>query len=262
MPRFVTSDDVKIFYEVFGESGEPLLFIHPPLMGHVVFKYQRRLQSQYKVIFMDLRGHGHSSHSPDNDSLDRHVEDIHELIDHLDLPKATLVGYSAGGSLALQFALKYPDRVNRLILSGGFPKVDTWLLKQQYNMGILLMKMKKVDFLSGVLAWAHKVTPVDQKELFRYGKRADPKIVYDYYKDTLLYDCTDELSKLADIPILVLYGNRSFHINYHHKLFQDKLPNVNIAFIDGATHQLPIRFHEAFNHAVTHFLNRKPVYYR
>jgi len=119
-----------------------------------------------------------------------------------------------------------------------------------------------VNFLSGVLAWAHKVTSVDQMELSRYGKRADPKIVMDYYRDSLLYDCTDDLSRLSDIPILVLYGSRTFHINPHHKLFKDKLPNVKIAFVDKATHQLPIRFHEPFNHAITHFLKgiRKPVY--
>ena len=254
MPRFETSDGVKIFYEIHGTSGEPLLCIHPPLMGHVVFKYQRCLADNYRVILMDLRGHGHSSHFPEDDSLSRHVEDVRELIDHLALPKVTLIGYSAGGSIALHFALKYTDRLSGLILSGGYPKVDTWLLKIQYQIGIWLMERRKVRFLAQVLAWAHKVTETDQRELFRYGKRAHPNVVLNFYQNSLAFDCTDQLSKLSNVPILVVYGMWTFHINPHHRLFKDILPHAKIAFIDRATHQLPIRFYEPFNHVITDFL--------
>lgn len=257
MPRFSTSDDVKIFYEVLGEGGKPLLFIHPPLMGHVVFKYQRELENRHQVILMDLRGHGHSTHAPEVFSLERHVEDIRELIDHLKIPQVTLVGYSAGGSLALYFSLKYPERVSHLILSGGFPKVATWLLRQQFQVGIALMKKKKVTFLSRVLAWSHKVTAEDQTELFRIGTRAHPDVVLDLYQECLVYNCVGQLHQLANIPMLVLYGTKSHHTNAHAKWFEKYLPGAKIGFIDRGTHQLPTRFHEPFNHAISHFLRRK-----
>jgi pimeloyl-ACP methyl ester carboxylesterase len=259
LPRFVTSDDVKIFYEVFGKGGEPLLFIHPPLMGHVVFKYQRQLETQYQVILMDQRGHGHSTHTPEDYSFARHVEDIRELVDHLNLSKVTLVGYSAAGMLALDFALKYPNRVNHIIMSGGFPMVATWLLRMEFFAGISLMKKKKVTFLSKVLAWSHKVTIADQKELFRIGERANPDVVLELYEDYLAYNCVDDLHKLAHIPTLVVYGSRAYHTNPHAKYFENHLPSVKIAYVDRGSHQLPTKYHEPFNHAIVHFLQEKPA---
>ena len=240
---------------MFGENGEPLVFIHPPLMGHVVFKYQRHLQLNHQVVLYDMRGHGHSTYSPSRFTISRHLEDIRELLDHLHLSKATLVGYSAGGSLAMEFALRYPDRTSGLILSGGFPKVDTWLLKQEFNIGIALMKNQKVAFLSKVLALSHKMTATDKQELFRHGNKANPDVVLNFYVETLKYNCIYELKRLVNIPTLVLYGTRDFYINAHAKWFEKYLPTAKIVSIDRGTHQLPTRFHEPFNHAIAHFLH-------
>ncbi|MFC4619894.1 alpha/beta fold hydrolase [Camelliibacillus cellulosilyticus] len=256
MPRFETTDGVKLFYETFGDSGAPVIFIHPPLMGHVVFKYQRALADQCQVIMYDLRGHGHSDRHVKDTSFARHTEDLRELFDHLQIDRAVIVGYSAAGNHALDFAFRYPDRVKALILSGGFPKVDTWLLKQEFNIGIWLMKRRKTAFLSQVLALTHQVVKDDIKVLYDYGKKANPDVVLKLYEDCMGYDCTGDLGRLATLPILALYGTIDFPVHAHYKWFQTRVPSAQIVFIDKGTHQLPTRFHEPFNHAVRQFLTR------
>lgn len=254
MPRMETSDGVPLYYEIFGAAGDPILFIHPPLMGHVVFKHQRVLQTDYRVILYDLRGHGRSRGRGGEDALARHVDDLRELLDHLGLQSAHIVGYSAGGVIALDFALRYPEHVRTLILSGGFPKVSTWLLRRLFHAGIWLMKAGKTDFLARLLAFTHKTNEKDEQELRAYGKKADAAAVDRLYQDCLHYDCTAELQRLEHIPCLVLYGTRDGYIHAHHKWFRG-LANVRIVFIDKGTHQLPTRFHEPFNHAVRRFLS-------
>lgn len=252
-------DGITLYYEEKGGGNKPLIFIHPPLMGHVVFKYQYELSGEFRCFFYDLRGHGRSGyndtpHLQTEAILERHTNDLLELINHLDLKQVTLVGYSAAGMLALHFAINFPERVHSLILSGGFPKVDTWLLKQQFYVGIQLMRRNKRDFLAKGLALSHKLTLADFKELYQYGQKSRVLEVQALYEAYLQYDCTPALDSLTDIPILILYGSLSRHIRAHYSLFQSNLPTAKIVVIEKAFHELPTRSHLLFNHIVRQFL--------
>ncbi len=252
MPKFETSDGVKLFYESVGE-GEPLILVHPPLMGHVVFKYQKNLAENYRLIFLDLRGHGHSDRHVLDVSMSRLVEDLHELVEHLNIQKTALLGYSAGGAICQAFASHYPDRVSAMILSGGFMKVESLLLDLEFKLGMAMMKWKRRSFLSKVLAKSHANSPHDQQEMFDYGKKIDPGVVAAIYRECLAYDGTKEAWHLNDIPILLIYGSRSY-LKKHARSFLKELPNTRLAYIEQAKHQLPTRAFEPFNNLVSRFL--------
>lgn len=258
MPYFQLSDGVKIYYERFG-SGRPIVFIHPPLMGHVVFTYQRKLTEKYEVIFYDCRGHGQSTHIKPNNSIgtiQTHIDDLKKLIDYLEIKAPIIVGYSNGGVLALSYALKYRDNIAALILSGGYPKVESWLLARIYNFGILLMQFKMKNLLSSFLAKSHKVTDEDQENLYTYGMRADTETVKDLYIAGRRFDVVNKLHELNDLPILVIYGTKEFYISMHKKYFAP-LQKTEIVFIDGGKHQLPMRWYHAFNSIVLQFLSEQ-----
>lgn len=251
------NDGTMLYFETYGEGDVPLVFLHPPLMGHVVFKYQRDLAKDYRVIFYDMRGHGRSTWCEvTNGVLEVHVSDLLTLIDYLCLEKVILVGYSAASMLALHFALIYPQRVNALILSGGFPKVGTWLLKQQFNIGIELVSMGQVSYLSWILAYSHQRNLRDFQELYHYGRMANAIIVQHMYACYRDYDCTEYLHRLVHLPILVLYGQFSLHIRPHRYLFQEFLPKVKIAYVSRAFHELPTKKYLAFNQLVDYFLKK------
>lgn len=118
-----------MFYSVKGE-GEPLVLIHGrPFSDHRIWDYQVDfLASKYKVICFDQRGHGKSDLPIDNFS---HLEDFKSLVEALELKKITIIGSSAGGSLAIDFVLQYPEMVKELVLVcpslSGYPYPDHFI---------------------------------------------------------------------------------------------------------------------------------------
>ncbi|WKB35410.1 alpha/beta hydrolase [Terrilactibacillus sp. S3-3] len=255
MPTFETSAGIQIYYETYG-NGQPLIFIHPPLMGHVVFRYQRELAAKYQVVLYDLRGNGRSGYCspyPGVSETEAHIDDLNELSARLQLNHPVIVGYSNGGLLALEYALKFKKEIGALILSGGYPKVASLALAREYFLGIILMLLDQRDILSRKVSKNHKVTDQDLAILFRYGLKADAHAVMKLYWEGLRYDAANQLEKLADLPMLLLYGSDDKNVKKHKKYFET-LPKAQIAFIDGALHQLPTRWHRPFNAAIDQFL--------
>lgn len=255
MPYIDTPKGIKIYYEVHGQ-GRPIVFIHPPLTGHVVFKYQKKLSKDYQVILYDLRGHGKSGYLP-SQSVDRvipdHLDDLKALIDSLKLENPIIAGYSNGGLLALSYALAHTEEVRALILSGGYPTIDSWRLALEYQIGIILILLKKKNILSHILAKSHKVTKVDQKELYAYAMKSNDDAVLDLYLSGRHFNAVEQLPVLDRLPALILYGTRDRFVSRHKKYFET-LSQTKIVYIDQAFHQLPTHQHDEFNQALTEFL--------
>jgi pimeloyl-ACP methyl ester carboxylesterase len=117
----VQANGIDIFYEING-SGPPLCLIMG--MGCSARQWQWMapvLASSFKVITFDNRGAGRSG-KPDMDySTEMFADDTRALLDELGIPKTHLFGVSVGGMVAQQFALKYSERVDRLVLGCTMP---------------------------------------------------------------------------------------------------------------------------------------------
>lgn len=105
-------------------KGIPIVFLHGGFgMDHSYFlPYVKPLAKNFKLVFFDFRGNGKSkSASIKTYTYRQFVEDVKELIKKLKLGKIYLLGHSAGGFIALKFALKYPKLLKGLILTDTFP---------------------------------------------------------------------------------------------------------------------------------------------
>jgi pimeloyl-ACP methyl ester carboxylesterase len=257
MPYINTTKDICLYYEKYGK-GRPIIFIHPPLMGHAVFRYQKILSEHAQVILYDQRGHGRSSYHPSG-SLEQvisdHVADLRVLIQELHLNQPILVSYSSGGFLAISYALKFPNEIGGMILSGGYPCVRSAILFVEYQLGILMMKTSGGQkTLSNILANAHKLTEEDKRMLSIYCQKANGHAVLDLYKAGLETDLSAQMPQLDQLPIWGVYGTRDKFIAKHKKYF-DFLDKTEIIFIDKAFHQLPTHQHEQFNYVIRRFLS-------
>lgn len=138
---FVTSDSVRLAYCVddFTDPWKPartLLMLHAA-MGSAKRWYAMvpPLCRHYRVVRLDLRGHGESQVPPEAPplSMDRLVQDVRELLDHLGVTgPVDIVGNSAGGYVAQNLAMQSPERVRSLVLFGSTPglkesQATTWL---------------------------------------------------------------------------------------------------------------------------------------
>ena len=111
-------------YVVEGE-GETLLFIHGLsdnlLYWEVLASF---LKKDYRILRVDLRGHGESPLGSDEISVDVYSDDLKSLLDELNINNVNIIGFSLGGSVALDFAIKHPDMVSSLVLMSTFSRCD------------------------------------------------------------------------------------------------------------------------------------------
>lgn len=124
---FTTSDGFRIAYEI-DDFTDPWIEAETLVMLHSAMSSARRyyalvpaLSRHYRVVRMDMRGHGNSQVPPPDSALDmnRLVRDVTELLDRIGAAKVHLLGNSAGGYVAQNVAIQHPDRVTSLLLFGS-----------------------------------------------------------------------------------------------------------------------------------------------
>ncbi|RBW71357.1 alpha/beta fold hydrolase [Bacillus taeanensis] len=252
MPYAAIHGDMPLYYEVRGK-GIPILFIHPPAMGHVTFKKQAPLAEHCQVITFDMRGHGSSGTTNEKITIKLLADDILALLDHLSIEKAVLFGYSNGGSIAQEFVLSYPERSQGLILCGGFSEVNSFLLYQEFLLGIATAKLKGLTLLGKILSKAHCAEKDFKKELESSVKKTNPAVLYQMYTKGLSYNCTKRLSQI-DVPLLLIYGAMDFYVHHYKNLFLQAVKKTDVVYVSKARHQVPTRHYHECNKIIEGYI--------
>ncbi|HSP21072.1 MAG TPA: alpha/beta hydrolase [Planococcus sp. (in: firmicutes)] len=252
MPYAVVDDSVSLYYEIKGH-GLPIVFVHPPVMGHQVFMHQELLSTHYQTIFYDLRGHGRSSVGKTPLSILLLANDLKKLLDAIGIEKAVICGFSNGGTIAQEFALLYPERTAALILSSAYPKVDHLGLKSLIVFGMAMSKIHQIPRLAKMQAKTHKYYQSDEKKLYDYAKKANAQSVYEFCKAGLQYDSTHSLYRLT-MPVLMIYGSQEKPMHHHQNAFLRSAQHVEVVYIKGVSHETPPKKFPEFNETVHRFL--------
>ena len=117
-------NDIKMYYAEYGE-GEPLLFIHGGLGNTDVWGNQiAEFARDHLVIVADSRGHGRSTRSQQPFGYDLMTSDYVALLDYLKIDKVTLVGWSDGGIIGIDMAMKHPEKLTRVIAQAANVTTD------------------------------------------------------------------------------------------------------------------------------------------
>lgn len=153
----------KGFVNIFGENiwykiicfektinKIPLLFIHGgPGISHDYLEVFKPIAKDRPIIFYDQLGCGHSKVSnPDKKLwlLKRYVTELDILIDYFKLHVVNLFGHSWGGALAIEYALKYPDKINSLILASPLLSTKLWITDTRNLISQLPSKIQNIIF--------------------------------------------------------------------------------------------------------------------
>jgi pimeloyl-ACP methyl ester carboxylesterase len=114
--QYADVNGIKLYYETHG-TGRPVILLHGGLMSGETFgPVLSDLARNHQVIVPDLQGHGRTADIDRPIDIKLMADDIAALIDHLGLDKPDLVGYSLGGGVAFFTAVKYPDKVGKLVI--------------------------------------------------------------------------------------------------------------------------------------------------
>jgi 3-oxoadipate enol-lactonase len=124
MPR-LRADDAEIFYESRG-NGAPVVLLHPFPCHHEFWNpLAAALESRYRLILPDLRGHGDSEIGDGPALMQKHAGDIARVLDDAGVGRAAFIGCSIGGYILFEFWRRFRARVNSLVLCDTRPQADT-----------------------------------------------------------------------------------------------------------------------------------------
>src|SRR5262245_65200414 len=136
--RYAEVNGLNLYFETHG-AGRPMILLHGGLgSGEMFGPVLPALAERHQVIAPDLQGHGRTADIDRPLDVRLMADDIAALIEHLGLDEPDLVGYSLGGGVALQTAIKYPAMVRRLVVASANIRRDAIypeMLAQQAQMG-------------------------------------------------------------------------------------------------------------------------------
>ena len=215
----------SVFYRTEGE-GDVLVLLHGNGEDSGIFDKQiNAFKEKYKVIAVDSRGHGKSPRGEGEFSLARFADDLEDILNENNIPKADILGFSDGGNVALLYALKHPERVRSLIVSGAniFPE------------GL------KDEVLADIKREYEETDSESKKELLALMKD-EPHIAPE---------------QLADIqfPVLVTAGSDDMIKDEHTKLIAESIPGSELVIFEGS-HFVPFEKPDEYNAKVLEFLAR------
>src|SRR5580698_9049307 len=108
---------LKMYYEVQG-SGEPVVFLHGAFMT-ITNNWDGwigELSKTRKVIAVEMQGHGRTADIPRDFTPENLADDVAALLNYLKIPRTDLIGYSMGGEVAMQCAIRHPDKVRKAVI--------------------------------------------------------------------------------------------------------------------------------------------------
>ena len=245
----------SLFYIEEG-TGVAIICIHPPVLTSQNFTFQiNELSRDYRMLAFDIRGHGKSQPSQQAVTYPLVVEDIVALMDHLNLSKAYLCGYSTGGSIVLEFLMAHPERSLGGIVVGGMSEVKDKKLRKNILMGLILSKMKAIRTIAFSVSWTNSVSFQHFLELYREAKRTHAKNAEQYYKYSLSFNATDLLERI-ELPILLLYGEEDKAFHPYAQILHERLPKNELHFIPNVDHRIPTKAHDEMNKKIRYFISK------
>ncbi len=223
--------DISLYYQEQGE-GEPFFLLHGNGEDGTYFANQLSFFSdRYRVIAVDTRGHGKSPRGTAPFTMEQFAVDLHKLMDKLEIQKAMILGFSDGANIAMKFALKYPERVNALILNGG--NLDTKGVKRSIQIPIEIgYRFAKLFAGKSEKAKTH----MEILGLMVHEPNIKP----------------EEL-RAIQAPTLVIAGTKDMIKQSHTEIIAQNIPNAKLSVIPG-DHFIASKNAERFNKEVQDFL--------
>ena len=125
---YASVNGIKVYYEVYGK-GKPIVLLHGAFYTIEMNwgKLIPELSKTRKVIAIEFQGHGHTPFSDRKLDLATFASDVEGVMNHLKVDSADVAGFSMGGSVAYQFAVRFPKRVRKLVIISSTYKSSGWL---------------------------------------------------------------------------------------------------------------------------------------
>ena len=232
---------ISVHYAVYGQ-GAPVILLHGGLANMDYWGHQiEALKSRRMVIAMDSRGHGRSTRDARPYGYDLMADDVVGLMDVLKVPKADIVGWSDGGILGLDLAIRHANRVGKVFAFGA----------NTVPSGVKDDVEKNPTFAAFI-----------QRAKQEYERHSATPREYDAFLEQISKmwasepNWTDAQLKAITAPVLVVDGDHDEAIKREHtEYIASTIPRAGLLILPNASHFAFLQDPELFNYAVLHFLD-------
>jgi pimeloyl-ACP methyl ester carboxylesterase len=256
---YYQNHSVTTRYQIDGE-GPVLALIHG--VGGRLETWDPLLQEfgqGYRVLRYDLRGFGESTKIKGRYELGSYVEDFVALLDHLEIDRCHVLGFSLGGIIAQAVALVYPGRVNRLVLCStiaGVNPEDRAFLRERY---VALKTSDPEDhFRRSINLYFspeyQKAHPEVIAEMEARRKEIDPECFAAAYRIIAETDMEEDLPNVK-ARTLVMTGEFDRASPQMAAVMADRIPDSQLVVFEGLRHNLPTENPTLLAHTIRKFLD-------
>jgi pimeloyl-ACP methyl ester carboxylesterase len=230
--HYLATRGIRIYYETYGQ-GEPLLMLH--INGGSINVFSNQIPyfaKNYRVIAVDTRAHGKTVDAGDSLTFEQMADDFNALLDSLHLNRCYVIGWSDGGISGLLLAIRHPDKVKKLVVSGPNLWPDTtgldpfildWLERTADSMSRLPPTAKNKNDL--------KIVELDLKE---------PHM-------------TLQQLHAIQCPTLVMGGDHDAIPSYHLWQIYKNIPQSDLWIVPNSGHFVAVYKKDYFNAVVSDF---------
>jgi pimeloyl-ACP methyl ester carboxylesterase len=250
---------LAMYYEVHG-TGEPVVLLHGTYMT-ITNNWQdmiAALSKTRKVIAVEMQGHGRTRDTNRDFSYENLADDIAALVDYLEVGKADLIGYSMGGGVAMQVAIRHPNKVRKVVSISAVSRHDGWVKEALDAFPHMTPEMLKG---SPIEAEYKKLSPTPN-EFPSFIKRV-------ITMDLKPYDFGAEKLRATEAPMFFIHGDadgvRLEHIAEMFRLkgdeiFGDMRPRSpsRLAVLPNTTHVTLMQKIDVIAPMINDFLDAKP----
>lgn len=233
----IKSGSASICYEVFeNPDKDVLVLLHGNGESRKHFaKHIQLLKDDFHIVAVDSRGHGDSGFGSNSLSLSMMVIDLERILDELALDKVNILGFSDGANVAMMFAIKFPERVKKLILVGG-------------NLNFKGMNMHTRFWVTFGYYFTKLAGYIDKKN------KTYNEFYFIMYKEP---NIPPEQLSVINCPTLVMAGTNDMIRTEHTKLIAKSIKNAELDLIENADHFYIYKEYEKFCKKAKDFLLKK-----
>lgn len=251
---------LEMYYESHGRGGTPLVLLHGSFMtidlnwGELL----PILAETRQVIAVEMQGHGHTADIEREPSFEHFADDVAGLVDHLGIARADVLGYSLGGGVAVHVAVRYPDRIRKVVVISSAFRPEGWMPEVLAGIEALSAQMLEATPLADAYR-AVAPSPDGFAALVERIKRVD----------TATPGPTDDEVRGIAAPVMLLNGDED-GIRLEHTVEMFRLlgggifgdyagiPPARLAILPGATHVGLMARTDALARLIVPFLDEPP----
>jgi len=262
MESFIISNDIPVHISDNNKEGEVLLLLHGYLETLYIWNEFIELLPGYRIITMDLPGHGLTGSNQDNNSMDFIVDVIKGVLDKCGVEKCSIIGHSLGGFVAQNCVRVIPNRVKKMINLNSSPFPDPLARNKARKHEINLIEDSKLLHLASIsipnMYFKSNLRKCDDKiqETIEICETHNPEGIISILKGLLIRPNNVEVLKNTNIPLFFIYGDSERLLPKGGVIMLKKeLPTSVVHIIPNSGHNSFVEAPEETAKLVLEFLN-------